>query len=291
MSQYTANNCFLVSILAIFLLARATISHCKSIEPSSLSTSLQTNNDEQAFIHDAKPGEYPFMVSLVYDVTYSYLCAGTLINHKTVLTAAHCVDENKSGKHILVLVGAHNLYNFSEPRLEFSIDNIAIHPDYRKEKLNDIALLKLNSSVDFKKTKDGIGSINSIKLVKIDDRKALAADSVHIVNWEPNRHHFRSQVLQHDEYEMKSVRDHPEPMRNGLRDDEFFFMVDHENKLLNLGHFGQPLFLINSRTDQAFQIGIASHPLTVKRKDNSWTNIVYTKVSQYNDWIDKTAWV
>jgi len=41
---------------------------------------------------EASPGSYPWMAMLKIKSSVSFICGGSIINNRTVLTAAHCVD-------------------------------------------------------------------------------------------------------------------------------------------------------------------------------------------------------
>jgi secreted trypsin-like serine protease len=76
-------------------------------------------------------------------------CGGVIINHRQILTAAHCLVEHdvKSGPDdITVYVGS----NKEKEGEEYAVNNVAIHPDYEAEVyINDIALLSLEKSLKF----------------------------------------------------------------------------------------------------------------------------------------------
>lgn len=43
----------------------------------------------------SKCGDFPWQVAIYYSFTKSYLCGGSIINEQTVVTAAHCVSNER----------------------------------------------------------------------------------------------------------------------------------------------------------------------------------------------------
>ena len=99
------------------------------------------------------PGAYPYLVSLLGADRYArdgafqaQFCGGTLTTPTTVVTAAHCVVDVRSGEQraagsILVGVGA----NLRDPGLPVvRVSRLAVNPDYvRATAVNDVAVLTL----------------------------------------------------------------------------------------------------------------------------------------------------
>lgn len=97
----------------------------------------------------AKPGKWPFMVSLVdkgtadnYD---AHFCGGTLIDSKNILTAGHCVQGAQAG-NIQVLTGTQSLV---EGGKRINVTRITVHPNFGATPFlqGDVAVLRLAEAV------------------------------------------------------------------------------------------------------------------------------------------------
>nr|XP_020827619.1 LOW QUALITY PROTEIN: chymotrypsin-like elastase family member 2A [Phascolarctos cinereus] len=98
---------------------------------------------------DVLPNSWPWQVSLQYlsSGVWKHTCGGSLIERNWVMTAAHCISSSKTYR---VLVGRHSLSTDEEGSLAISVSKAVIHGSWNSNKLsngNDIALLKLASSV------------------------------------------------------------------------------------------------------------------------------------------------
>ncbi|GJQ76784.1 hypothetical protein Trydic_g12504, partial [Trypoxylus dichotomus] len=88
--------------------------------------------------------KYPFVISL--NLNGSHICGGSIIGNRTVLTAAHCL-ENVSASQLTIYAGSK--YR-TLPRQKVPVQSIKIHERYNKTSLdNDIAILKLKFDLVF----------------------------------------------------------------------------------------------------------------------------------------------
>lgn len=76
-----------------------------------------------------------------------------MISRQYVLTAAHCIvnaDQNPPVKARMGIIKLEDNESANPKPQDYDIVNITIHPDYKKwEKLNDLALVKLNKRVTY----------------------------------------------------------------------------------------------------------------------------------------------
>jgi secreted trypsin-like serine protease len=117
--------------------------HCSLASAGELSTRIVGRGDAE---------NLPWIVSLKNSATGNHFCGGTLIADQWVLTAAHCLFNSgkiKLASQLTATVGEYDLN--SDPVTPASgIQQIYIHPDYNSStSVNDIALLKLGSSVNY----------------------------------------------------------------------------------------------------------------------------------------------
>lgn len=104
--------------------------------------------------NEAQYGEFPWMVAVTRvqnDLHHSvYMCGGSLIHPKVVLTAAHCVHQYKVVE-LQIRAGEWDYKITSEkwPHQDRSVSEVIIHDKFHKGALfNDVALLILSEPVE-----------------------------------------------------------------------------------------------------------------------------------------------
>ncbi|KAH8245889.1 hypothetical protein KR038_010968 [Drosophila bunnanda] len=100
---------------------------------------------------NAGQNEFPSMVALK-DVTKpneNSFCGGTIVAHRYIVTAAHCVYHVSQATNIVAIVGTNNLASPSSSRYyqQYNIQQVIIHEQYNPDVNNDIAILVTASSI------------------------------------------------------------------------------------------------------------------------------------------------
>uniref|UniRef100_A0A182SXY7 Peptidase S1 domain-containing protein n=1 Tax=Anopheles maculatus TaxID=74869 RepID=A0A182SXY7_9DIPT len=104
---------------------------------------------------DAISGQWPWHAAIFHRIerTFLYQCGGAIINQNTILTAAHCVQQNNgviTVDRLSVQVGRTYLYAAESHTQEHQADRIIVHEEYSAALVrHDIALIKLATDIKF----------------------------------------------------------------------------------------------------------------------------------------------
>ncbi|XP_059481297.1 serine protease gd-like [Neocloeon triangulifer] len=100
-------------------------------------------------------GSYPWL-SAIYENNErgpQFVCSGTLISKKHVITAAHCVSnyqKQNNVKNYVVFLGKHNIFSFTEKEATAKdVEKITNHPGYAWNTGVDLAIITLKTEVRF----------------------------------------------------------------------------------------------------------------------------------------------
>ncbi|XP_065359433.1 uncharacterized protein LOC135953451 [Calliphora vicina] len=152
--------------------------------------------------NEADLAEYPWMALLTYNEGSDQInCGGSLISNRYVLTATHCVNQ-ATYQVIGVRLGEHDLSTNPDCRRkgwkyvcnpvveDFGIEKIIPHPRYNERmRINDIALIKLDRDVDFKR------HIKPVCLPIIKSSYEINTNQFTIAGWGVTENRTRSLVL------------------------------------------------------------------------------------------------
>ncbi|CAH2052398.1 unnamed protein product, partial [Iphiclides podalirius] len=101
--------------------------------------------------HSYSPGEWPWLVAIYQTGArqLNFVCSGTLVSDRHVITAAHCM-QNKEASDIVVKLGVFNLEEWGGDVVVKKLQSAVVHEQFNKTNLaNDISLFTLEQSVQF----------------------------------------------------------------------------------------------------------------------------------------------
>ncbi|OWA53758.1 putative Chymotrypsinogen 2 [Hypsibius exemplaris] len=258
-----------------------------AIQPNATMPSLSVYN---AIIGGlpVPPHKYRFMVSL-QDVDGNFhFCGGSLISSIHVITAAHCLTDekgrpNKARHQFHVGVGMHNHKGNSNSHY-FGVQRIQIHESYNGEPsyLNDIALLTLDASVTGRsQLKTGVITLPAGWW---DD--APPSTTVRGIGWgltgnaKPGIFGDAPPLLQGTHFRVLSQSDCSERVKSSVAASQI--CIDSSDRAACSGDSGGPLFRQLSSGNYQL-LGVASYVVGSCQQQGSAN--VYTRVSHHVKWI------
>lgn len=131
-----------ISTALLFLSSRlCSETHCG--EPIGYGSPVGTRKDRIVGGYDLGFYKYPWYVALISDKIIG--CGGSLINSRTVLTAAHCFNsKTKLENQYVIKLGVYNICTTESTQIEFKAEKVTIHELYpKKNPYYDIALITL----------------------------------------------------------------------------------------------------------------------------------------------------
>ncbi|XP_075987364.1 mast cell protease 1A-like [Anticarsia gemmatalis] len=240
---------------------------------------------------NAERWEFPHMALLGFgdeQESAQWLCGGTVISERYILTAAHCVNSGALGRVAFAALG---LLKRSDPLELWKVHKIkraVIHPEYKPpSKYNDIALLETETEIEF--GKDLLPAC-----LDTGDTRSKYDDSADASGWGQLGHKNpladTLQVVTLREYnETECSTSYPihRHMKRGY-DHATQMCFGSHSKVTDTcqGDSGGPL-QYNDRKCLYFALGVTS---TGRDCGTLGTPGIYTRVSHYVPWIEDIVW-
>uniref|UniRef100_A0A182SI45 Peptidase S1 domain-containing protein n=1 Tax=Anopheles maculatus TaxID=74869 RepID=A0A182SI45_9DIPT len=244
------------------------------------------SEDRIAFGQDAKLFQYPWMALLKPKVG-NFVCGGTLINERYVLTAAHCLKNNDIA---IVRLGEFDLSSDIDcdkrgelcamPPQDIPVERTILHDNYSaRRKVNDIGLIRLANEASYN---DNVLPI----CLPVSPAMRTTQKTFFVAGWGGTESSIFSNKLQ---FTKLNLLPNNECLQQLLKVDPYTKLNDNQMCAIgtNLtdnctGDSGGPLksISINARY---VQYGVVSFGLRTCGRQSAPG--VYTKVENYIEWI------
>lgn len=222
------------------------------------------------------PGNYPWMAAIISaDATDTYIgqfCGGSLVAKDYVLTAAHCVSDERnnpldlSSDPIDVVIGTTRLGNASGERLQ--VEKIAVHAE------SDIALLKLKTNA----------SVAPVELLTPGSSSADAGTTATVIGWGATSENGQgSEQLLETRVPIVSTAACKRAYPQLVDSLEICAGLTRGGKDSCQGDSGGPLFVTDKNGNRLVQAGVVSHGEGCARPNFPG---VYASVAAVSDWLD-----
>jgi len=238
---------------------------------------------------EAKPNQYPWLVSLWYNDDYyetdSHQCGAVIINKQFLLTAAHCFIEYSDASQWRALLGEHDFTKEEGTEVWRNFEKIIVHEKYDMyENVNDIALIKLANPVEPLPSDDM--TINTICLPSAEDN--FAGIKCTVAGWGRLRDYGElPSALQEVElpvFDWEKCNAY-RYYKNRVWDTNICAGLDEGGKDSCQGDSGGPLICTKSN-GKVYLSGVVSWGMGCAGRNSPG---VYTDPTKYLDWIGQTV--
>jgi Secreted trypsin-like serine protease len=123
---------------------------------------------------DALRGEYPWQILLAEN--NSFICGGSILNERWVLTAAHCTN-GVNAASLTVLAGVYDQtqINIDQNVQAFRVVRVITHPDWNPGTLeHDMVLMELDADITFS---------DDIQPIELSQERPEVDDIVYLSGW------------------------------------------------------------------------------------------------------------